>query len=197
MSTVPNVYYVSLKGVSSANKRYMKVKDQVKTLTPGVYNINLVGYSATDAALDLGDNTVLTIADTSGSATLQSAYQSAQGQINAYQPSNYTDYVESSNSSAIYLDMQSKFETVLDKIVTAPTERNIEDLTSKTQLTAKTSTTKASTGDPAYKPLTDADLNADATLKTYVENKFHKNGNYYYVDEAFKFPIYSNKLIVG
>lgn len=197
MSTVPNVYYVSLKGVASANKRYMKVKDQVKTLTPGVYNINLVGYSATDTALDLGDNTVLTIADTSGSATLQSAYQSAQGQINAYQPSNYTDYVEASNSSAIYLDMQSKFETVLDKIVTAPTERNIEDLTSKTQLTAKTSTTKASTGDPAYKPLTDADLNADDTLKTYVENKFHKNGNYYYVDEAFKFPIYSNKLIVG
>lgn len=142
------MFTMFLKGVSSANKRYMKVKDQVKTLTPGVYNINLVGYSATDAALDLGDNTVLTIADTSGSATLQSAYQSAQGQINAYQPSNYTDYVEASNSSAIYLDMQSKFETVLDKIVTAPTERNIEDLTSKTQLTAKTSTTKASTGDP-------------------------------------------------
>lgn len=195
MSVVPNLYYVSLKGSTATDKRYMKVKDQVKSLTPGNYSVNLVGYSAAKTGLKLGNHVDLTVADTSGSITLQNAYQSAQGQINAYQPSNYTDYVEASNSSAIYLDMQSKFETVLDKIVTAPTERNIDELTSKTQLTAKTSTTKATTGDPAYKPLTDADLDKDADLKTYVENNFHKNGNYYYVDEAFKFPIYSNKLI--
>lgn len=198
VSSIDGIYYVSFKGVSTQaqSKRYMKLKDQVKSITPGVYTVHLSGYAADTEWIEGGAVTV-TVADTSGASTLQKAYEDAQGQINAYQPSNYQDYVQGSNSSATYTAMQEKFESILDVIAIAPSETNIDTLTSKTMLAAKTSTTKSNTGDPAYKPLTDAELSADPDLKAYVEANYHKKGSYYYLDEGFTFPIYSNQPLKG
>ncbi|MFQ9063854.1 MAG: hypothetical protein ACLR5R_01640 [Eubacterium sp.] len=186
-SPINGINFVSFKGVEAEFKKWMKVQDQVSSIAAGDYTINLKGYSGTTTNIDLGAPVSVTVADTSGADTLQRAYQNASAQINAYQPKDYKDYSSSNNSSVTYTAIQDVFTNVLNTIALAPTEENAKTLSATTETVAATSTVKSTTGDPAYKPAT--------TVSDKVEGKFYKKGNYYYLDENCKFPVFSNQLI--
>lgn len=186
-SPINGINFVSFKGVEADFKKWMKVQDQVSSIAAGDYTINLKGYSGTTTNIDLGAPVSVTVADTSGADTLQRAYQNASAQINAYQPKDYKDYSSANNSSVTYTAMQEVFTNVLNTIALAPTEENAKKLSATTETVAATSTVKSTTGDPAYKPAT--------TVSDKVEGKFYKKGNYYYLDENYKFPVFSNQLI--
>lgn len=186
-SPINGINFVSFKGVEADFKKWMKVQDQVSSIAAGDYTINLKGYSGTTTNIDLGAPVSVTVADTSGADTLQRAYQNASAQINAYQPKDYKDYSSANNSSVTYTAMQEVFTNVLNTIALAPTEENAKTLSATTETVAATSTVKSTTGDPAYKPAT--------TVSDKVEGKFYKKGNYYYLDENYKFPVFSNQLI--
>lgn len=186
-SPINGINFVSFKGVEADFKKWMKVQDQVSSIAAGDYTINLKGYSGTTTNIDLGAPVSVTVADTSGADTLQRAYQNASAQINAYQPKDYKDYSSSNNSSVTYTAIQDVFTNVLNTIALAPTEENAKKLSATTETVAATSTVKSTTGDPAYKPAT--------TVSDKVEGKFYKKGNYYYLDENYKFPVFSNQLI--
>ena len=186
-SPINGINFVSFKGVEADFKKWMKVQDQVSSIAAGDYTINLKGYSGTSTNIDLGAPISVTVADTSGADTLQRAYQNASAQINAYQPKDYKDYSSSNNSSVTYTAIQDVFTNVLNTIALAPTEENAKTLSATTETVAATSTVKSTTGDPAYKPAT--------TVSDKVEGKFYKKGNYYYLDENYKFPVFSNQLI--
>ena len=186
-SPINGINFVSFKGVEADFKKWMKVQDQVSSIAAGDYTINLKGYSGTTTNIDLGAPVSVTVADTSGADTLQRAYQNASAQINAYQPKDYKDYSSANNSSVTYTAMQEVFTNVLNTIALAPTEENAKTLSATTETVAATSTVKSTTGDPAYKPAT--------TVSAKVEGQFHKKGNYYYLDENYKFPVFSNELI--
>lgn len=186
-SPINGINFVSFKGVEADFKKWMKVQDQVSSIAAGDYTINLKGYSGTTTNIDLGAPVSVTVADTSGADTLQRAYQNASAQINAYQPKDYKDYSSANNSSVTYTAMQEVFTNVLNTIALAPTEENAKKLSATTETVAATSTVKSTTGDPAYKPAT--------TVSAKVEGQFHKKGNYYYLDENYKFPVFSNELI--
>ena len=186
-SPINGINFVSFKGVEADFKKWMKVQEQVSSITAGDYTINLKGYSGTTTNIALGAPVSVTVADTSGADTLQRAYQNASAQINAYQPKDYKDYSSANNSSVTYTAMQEVFTNVLNTIALAPTEENAKTLSATTETVAATSTVKSTTGDPAYKPAT--------TVSDKVEGKFYKKGNYYYLDENYKFPVFSNQLI--
>ena len=186
-SPINGINFVSFKGVEADFKKWMKVQEQVSSIAAGDYTINLKGYSGTSTNIDLGAPISVTVADTSGADTLQRAYQNASAQINAYQPKDYKDYSSSNNSSVTYTAIQDVFTNVLNTIALAPTEENAKTLSATTETVAATSTVKSTTGDPAYKPAT--------TVSDKVEGKFYKKGNYYYLDENCKFPVFSNQLI--
>lgn len=186
-SPINGINFVSFKGVEADFKKWMKVQEQVSSIAAGDYTINLKGYSGTTTNIDLGAPVSVTVADTSGADTLQRAYQNASAQINAYQPKDYKDYSSANNSSVTYTAMQEVFTNVLNTIALAPTEENAKKLSATTETVAATSTVKSTTGDPAYKPAT--------TVSDKVEGKFYKKGNYYYLDENYKFPVFSNQLI--
>lgn len=186
-SPINGINFVSFKGVEADFKKWMKVQEQVSSIAAGDYTINLKGYSGTSTNIDLGAPISVTVADTSGADTLQRAYQNASAQINAYQPKDYKDYSSSNNSSVTYTAIQDVFTNVLNTIALAPTEENAKTLSATTETVAATSTVKSTTGDPAYKPAT--------TVSDKVEGKFYKKGNYYYLDENYKFPVFSNQLI--
>ena len=186
-SPINGINFVSFKGVEADFKKWMKVQEQVSSIAAGDYTINLKGYSGTSTNINLGAPISVTVADTSGADTLQRAYQNASAQINAYQPKDYKDYSSSNNSSVTYTAIQDVFTNVLNTIALAPTEENAKTLSATTETVAATSTVKSTTGDPAYKPAT--------TVSDKVEGKFYKKGNYYYLDENYKFPVFSNQLI--
>lgn len=186
-SPINGINFVSFKGVDANFKKWMKVQDQVSSIAAGDYTINLKGYYETTTNIDLGDPISVTVADTSGADTLQRAYQNASAQINAYQPKDYKDYSSANNSSVTYTAIQTVFTNVLNTIALAPTEENAKTFSATTETVAVTSTVKSTTGDPAYKPAT--------TVSAKVEGQFHKKGNYYYLDENYKFPVFSNELI--
>ena len=186
-SPINGINFVSFKGVEADFKKWMKVQEQVSSIAAGDYTINLNGYSGTSTNINLGAPISVTVADTSGADTLQRAYQNASAQINAYQPKDYKDYSSSNNSSVTYTAIQDVFTNVLNTIALAPTEENAKTLSATTETVAATSTVKSTTGDPAYKPAT--------TVSDKVEGKFYKKGNYYYLDENYKFPVFSNQLI--
>lgn len=186
-SPIKGINFASLKGVEASYKKWMKVQDQVSSISAGDYTMNLKGYYDGTADIDLGDPVDVTVADTSGADTLQRAYQNASAQINPYQPKDYQDYSSASNSSVTYNAVQTVFTNVLNTIALAPTEKNAKTFAATTETAAATSTTTSTTGDPAYKPAT--------TVSKAVEGKFHKKGNYYYLDEDYKFPVFSNELV--
>lgn len=186
-SPINGINFVSFKGVEADFKKWMKVQEQVSSIAAGDYTINLKGYSGTTTNIDLGAPVSVIVADTSGADTLQRAYQNASAQINAYQPKDYKDYSSANNSSVTYTAIQDVFTNVLNTIALAPTEENAKTLSATTETVAATSTVKSTTGDPAYKPAT--------TVSDKVEGKFYKKGNYYYLDENYKFPVFSNQLI--
>lgn len=186
-SPINGINFVSFKGVDAIFKKWMKVQDQVSSIAAGDYTINLKGYYETTTNINLGNPVSVTVADTSGADALQRAYQNASAQINAYQPKDYKDYSSANNSSVTYTAIQTVFTNVLNTIALAPTEENAKTFSATTETVAATSTVKSTTGDPAYKPAT--------TVSAKVEGQFHKKGNYYYLDENYKFPVFSNELI--
>lgn len=186
-TTVKNLNFVDFKDSEAEYKKWLKVAPQTTSLTPGNYTMTLKGYNDSTTDIDLGEDVNIAIVNTSGADTLQRAYTNAQTQINPYQPIDYKDYNEVSKTSVTYNDIQEKFATVLAAIAAVPTEDNMDDFNSTTINVAQTSTTTAATGDPAYKPAT--------SVEGDIAKRFYKYGNYYYIDEEHKFPVFTNELI--
>lgn len=186
-SPVNGVNFVSFKDSTATFKKWMKVQEQVSSIAAGDYTINLKGYFGTTTNIALGDPITVTVADTSGADALQRAYQNASNQINAYQPSDYKDYNKTSKTSVTYTAMQNVFTNVLNTIALAPTAENAKTFSATTETVAATSTVKSTTGDPAYMPATE--------VSDKVKGKFHQKDGYYYLDENYKFPVFSNNLV--
>ena len=187
-SSIDGLNFLSgLNNATTDQKRWLKVEDGVSSLTPGEYNIKLAAYDDSSYDIDMGNLSVL-VADTSGSVSLQKGYKKAKEQVDPYQPTDYKDYNVQTKTSATYENIQTMFAEALKTVSTAPTAKNADSFTSKTELVSATTTVKSETGDPAYKQLSDKATN----IPEYIVNNFHSNGTYYYVDEDFKFPVYTN-----
>lgn len=186
-SPVKGLDFVSIEGSDATYKKWLKVEESVSSLPVGEYTMTLKGYNDTDTDLDLGDDVSITVADTSGAATLQKAYQTAANQINPYQISDYKD--KDNGTSETYNEMQKVFKEVLEVIATAATEDNVKSLSGTKEVAAVTTTVTSETGDKAYKPAT--------SVTGDMANIVHKKGNYYYIDEACTIPVCTNELITS
>ena len=183
------INFLTLDSDSTAQHRHwLKLENQVSSIKPEDYTMHLYAYLDGVAGTEVGDVDVK-IADTSGAATLQKSYESTQEEMGPYQPSDYDDYNDVLGTSATYDDLQGKYAVVLDAIAKAPTAKTAASFAGVKELTAQTSVVKSATGDPAYKPAT--------TVSAKVAEKFYKNpkNGIYYVDENYKFPVFSNELL--
>lgn len=184
-SPIKGLDFTSIKDSTATYQKWLKVEDSASTIPAGTYTMTLKGYNDDGTDLDLGNDVTVTVADTSGAATLQKAYQTASNQINPYQIKDYKD--NNNGTSSTYNTIQNVFQEVLKAIAVAPTEGNAADFSGTKQVVAVTTTTTGETGDKAYKPATSVEGN--------MANSVHKKGNYYYIDEACTIPVCTNELL--
>ena len=190
---IDGINFVPFAGSAATYNVFLKTADQVTSVAAGNYEFNLFGYDTWGTTgIEVGTINV-NVADTSGAASLQRYFESVQEQINPYQPSDYDDYQAASDSSNIYNSMQNKFANVIGQIAIAPSAENADQFAPVTVVAAQTAQVTGTTGDPAYMPATDI-TEAYAAEKGYVKN--NSNG-YYYLDEAYKYPVCSNVLVKG
>ena len=184
---IDGINFVPFAGSSAEYDVFLKTDDQVNSVAAGNYTFDLRGYDEYGTTDLLVKTMQVNVADTSGAASLQRYFENVQEQINPYQPSDYDDYVEATGSSNIYNSMQNKFANVIQNISIAPSAENADQFAPVTVVAAQTAQITNETGDPAYMPATDI-TDEYAAEKGYVKN----NNGYYYVDEAFNYPVCSN-----
>ncbi len=184
-SPIKGLDFTSFKDSSAEYKKWLKVEDSASTIPAGTYTMTLKGYNDGETGIDLGNDVTVTVADTSGAATLQKAYQTASDQINPYQIKDYKD--NNNGTSSTYNTIQGVFQDVLKAIALAPTEDNADKFSGTKQVVAVTTTTTGETGDKAYKPAT--------SVSGSIANSVHKKGNYYYIDEACTIPVCTSELL--
>ena len=169
---------------SAADVKWLKY-DGTTSVKAEKYDMDLRAYIDTDT-YDIGTTSVV-IADTSGTDELQRTYNSYLQEMAPYQPFDYTDYNAEYASSTTNDNLQKAFKEVVKQVAAPITLENASQLVSTTVLDSQKISSLSTTGDVAFKPAT-----ASATTDKMSENFFVKNG-YYYYDEEFKFPVYSNE----
>ena len=169
---------------SAADVKWLKY-DGTTSVKAEKYDMDLRAYIDTDT-YDIGTTSVV-IADTSGTEELQRTYNSYLQEMAPYQPLDYTDYNAEYASSTTNDNLQKAFKEVVKQVAAPITLENASQLVSTTVLDSQKISSLSTTGDVAFKPAT-----ASATTDKMSENFFVKNG-YYYYDEEFKFPVYSNE----
>lgn len=178
------INFVTLPTSGVADVKWLKY-DGTTSVKAEKYDMNLCGYDDSDV-YELGTTSVV-IADTSGTDELQRTYNSYLQEMAPYQPFDYTDYNAEYASSTTNDNLQKAFKEVVKQIAAPITLDNATQLVSTTVLDSQKISSLSTTGDVAFKPAT-----ASATTDKMSENFFVKNG-YYYYDEEFKFPVYSNE----
>ena len=168
----------------ASNVKWLKY-DGTTSVKPENYTMKLYGYVGT-TTYQLG-TTAVTIANTDGAEGLQRKYNSYLQEMAPYQPLDYTDYNAEYASSTTNDNLQKAFKEVVKQIAAPITLENASQLVSTTVLDSQKISSLSTTGDVAFKPAT-----ASATTDKMSEKFFVKNG-YYYYDEEFKFPVYSNE----
>lgn len=169
---------------SAADVKWLKY-DGTTSVKAEKYDMDLRAYIDTDT-YDIGTTSVV-IADTSGTDELQRTYNSYLQEMAPYQPFDYTDYNAEYASSTTNDNLQKAFKEVVKQVAAPITLENASQLVSTTVLDSQKISSLSTTGDVAFKPAV-----ASATTDKMSENFFVKNG-YYYYDEEFKFPVYSNE----
>lgn len=180
------INFVTLPTSGVADVKWLKY-DGTTSVKAEKYDMNLCGYDDSDV-YELGTTSVV-IADTSGTEELQRTYNSYLQEMAPYQPFDYTDYNTGYQSSETNDNLQKAFKEVVKQIAAPITLDNATQLVSTTVLDSQKISSLSTTGDVAFKPAT-----ASATTDKMSENFFVKNG-YYYYDEEFKFPVYSNEYL--
>lgn len=179
------ISFVTLPATTVAsNVKWLKY-DGTTSVKPENYTMKLYGYVGT-TTYQLG-TTAVTIANTDGAEGLQRTYNSYLQEMAPYQPFDYTDYNAEYASSTTNDNLQKAFKEVVKQVAAPITLENASQLVSTTVLDSQKISSLSTTGDVAFKPAT-----ASATTDKMSENFFVKNG-YYYYDEEFKFPVYSNE----
>lgn len=178
------INFVTLPTSGVADVKWLKY-DGTTSVKAEKYDMNLCGYDDSDV-YELGTTSVV-IADTSGTDELQRTYNSYLQEMAPYQPLDYTDYNAEYASSTTNDNLQKAFKEVVKQVAAPITLENASQLVSTTVLDSQKISSLSTTGDVAFKPAT-----ASATTDKMSENFFVKNG-YYYYDEEFKFPVYSNE----
>lgn len=169
---------------SASNVKWLKY-DGSTSVKPEQYDMNLCGF--VDATTYSLGTIAVTIANTDGAAELQKIYNNYLQDMAPYQPLDYEDYNEEYSSSTTNDNLQKSFKEVVKQIAAPITLENASQLVSTTIQDYRKSSTVSATGDVAFKPAA-----VSATTDNMSASFFTKNG-YYYYDEEFRFPVYSNE----
>lgn len=184
--------------IKSFNTDELAVGDY--TLNVAFDNQNSIADQRGYASLDIS------IRDTQEKADLQGSYAQLKNFVATYQPSDFTDYVESTNTSATYNTVVEQLKNTIVTLGEPVSIKNVSNnvaFLSNRQDYAKTATSGSTFGDKAY-------VQADSqntpnwpvsdNMKKYGSNKNEwgetsSTVTYYYADKLCTIPYYTNTQV--
>ncbi len=181
--------------IKSFNTDELKVGDY--TLNVAFDNQNSNASERGHASLDIS------IRDTQEKTNLEGSYNELKNFVATYQPSDFTDYVESTKTSATYNTVVEQLKNTIITLGEPVSIKNVNNnvaFLSNRQDYAKTTTSGSTYGDKAYVQADSANTPEWPTsdnMKKYGSNtnEFGETSStvtYYYADELCTIPYYTN-----